>query len=172
MSFLLNQMSFVVSNSKLACGEPLQRHRCTLFIVRRYLKPRQRSCLFIRICDRNRYQSYCKHASVCLAVTDRHHAGTLDPKIVDQPAKCSTLADACVHDVDEVHVSLDHVRPGSQTFHDEVPDGIRILRQTRDRDLPHSICCDLACRWNIAQVTGIPTGPPLVDKTRCARVAE
>src|SRR5450830_760108 len=77
MSFLLNQMLFVVSDSKLVCGKPLQRHRCTLFIVRRYHEPRQGSCLFISICDRNRNQSCCEHASVCLGVTHGHHAGTL-----------------------------------------------------------------------------------------------
>src|SRR5664280_2955365 len=142
-------------------------------VVRRLRhEPRQRSCLLVGICDCNRDQSCCKHASVCLAVTHGHHVGTLEPKIIDQPAKCDTLADACVHDVDEVPVSLDHVRPGSQAFHDEVPDSICIPRQAYDRDFPHSICCDLACRWNIAQVTGVPAGPPLVDKTGCARVAE
>src|SRR5450756_1617192 len=172
MSFLLNQMSFVVSDSKLACGEPLQRHCRTLFIVRRYHEPRQRSCLFIGICDRNRDQGCCKHASVCLAVTHGHHVGTLEPKIVDQPAKCRTLADTCVHDINEVPVSLDHIRPGSQAFHDEVPDSIRVLRQAYDGDFPHSICCNLACHWNTAQVTGIPAGGPLVDKAEGAHVAK
>src|SRR5450830_1712891 len=147
MSFLLNQMLFVVSDSKLACGEPLQRHRRALFIVRRYHESRQGSCLFICICDRNRYQSYCKHALVCLAITHGHHVGTLEPKIVDQPAKCDTLADACIHDVEETRVSLDHARPRSQAIGNELPDGICIPRPAYDGDFPHAVCRDLTCRW-------------------------
>src|SRR5664279_4526607 len=81
MSFLLSQMSFVVSNSKLACGEALQRHRRALFIVRRYHEPRQGSCLFVSIRHGNRDPGDCEHASVCLAITHGHHVGTLDPKL-------------------------------------------------------------------------------------------
>src|SRR5664280_831882 len=172
MSFLLSQISFVVSNSKLACGEALQRHRRALFIIRRYHEPRQGSCLFVSIRHGNRDPGDCEHASVCLTTTHGHHVGTLEPKIVDQPAKCDALADACIHDVEETRVSLDHARPGSQAIGNELPDGICVPRLAYDGDFPHAVCRDLTCRWQIEQVAGIRAGPPPVDEAGGACVTK